>query len=444
MDPNENTSLLQRYPSEEEDSPKGRASLLDGIFTLAKCSIGAGSFALPGAFMKSGLYSGIIGLLLISAISLYTMILTIKNKDIANQRKGKHEQRVDSYPDLGDAVIPGFGKALIQFCMVLTSLGVISVYFIFIGLNLYSAFYGLFNWNITLLESYLFVLPFIIVLSFLRSFKFLGKLAYLGSIFLLLALVFTLVSSFQHGDFSQYSSLKYFGSFEEFFQLLGAAAFIFGVHVMIVPIQQDMKQPERVNEVFGYAGAIVIAVNLPLAIIGYLAFGASSSGLIICNLPQNKFLHAIQIFLSLELLLSIPLDALPAAVTIEEWVGWPLEPVEFRDNVRQKLLRALLILGSWGFAILIPLFFQVLSLVGSLPCCMIAFIIPPVFSIILDYKSKSGFELNAKLISNILLALFGVTILVLTTYSNISDIVHAFKKHETQSLFSSRSTTGVC
>ena len=81
-----------------------------------------------------------------------------------------------------------------------------------------------------------------------------------------------------------------------------------------------MKKPERIKYLVDAACFIVLAVNLPFAVYGYLLFGSETKGYIFENMPGTTFDNVVRLLLSIELSLTFPLVFKPATLVVEEWM----------------------------------------------------------------------------------------------------------------------------
>lgn len=81
-----------------------------------------------------------------------------------------------------------------------------------------------------------------------------------------------------------------------------------------------MKKPERMKYLVDAAYFIVIAVNLPFAVYGYLLFGNEVKGYIFENMPGTTFDNVVRLLLSIELSLTFPIIFKPATLVAEEWM----------------------------------------------------------------------------------------------------------------------------
>jgi len=81
-----------------------------------------------------------------------------------------------------------------------------------------------------------------------------------------------------------------------------------------------MKKPQQMKYVLDAACVIVVAVNLPFALYGYLLFGNGVEGYCFENIPGGTFENIVRLMLSLELSLTFPIVFKPATEVVEEWI----------------------------------------------------------------------------------------------------------------------------
>lgn len=88
----------------------------------------------------------------------------------------------------------------------------------------------------------------------------------------------------------------------------------------MIPLESVMKKPQQMRDVLDAACVIVVSVNLPFALYGYLLFGNQVEGYCFENMPGGTFENIVRLMLSLELTLTFPIVFKPASEVIEEWV----------------------------------------------------------------------------------------------------------------------------
>lgn len=81
-----------------------------------------------------------------------------------------------------------------------------------------------------------------------------------------------------------------------------------------------MKKPQQMKYVLDAACVIVLTVNLPFALYGYLLFGNEVKGYCFENMPGGTFENIVRLMLSLELTLTFPIVFKPASEVVEEWI----------------------------------------------------------------------------------------------------------------------------
>lgn len=81
-----------------------------------------------------------------------------------------------------------------------------------------------------------------------------------------------------------------------------------------------MKKPGHMKYLIDAACFIVIAVNLPFAVYGYLLFGNEVKGYVFENMPGTTFDNIVRFLLSVELSLTFPIVFKPATLVVEEWM----------------------------------------------------------------------------------------------------------------------------
>jgi amino acid permease len=490
-----------------EPTYKSGTHEVPSFFNFVKASIGSGSFVLPWAMKQSGIIVGSAGLILLGVVSAYTMQLLIQCKQRASRGLPPERKREFTFTDVGRVAAGTVGKWSVDFSVILCNIGVCAGYTVFIASNL--------RWAITCLpvgvnpanpqlnvqdfEVYLCLLPILILLTFLPSFKYLAYAAYVGFIFLVVAMITVYVYATKHSFFGVEFGVSYY-EWRTLPQFFGAAAFLFCVHTMVIPVESSMKRPSNMQYVIDAAAFIVVAVNLPFAIYGYLLFGHQVKGYCFENLI-GLYPDIIRLTLALELTLTYPIVIKPPSDVVEEigvliydWahkesnvgriqagykeineedspvreaccaccgkicnpvncvalctcckiIGSKLSavaevikkglrlillPYTKTAGTRRKIVRTLLVwtlraglvLTAFAIAYAIPFFNLIVALVGGLATTIAAFILPPLFHIMLFWRIRP----KGITILNAAIFVFGILASVITTVTTIMSVIDA-------------------
>lgn len=440
----ENTDGARGAPLQLQSPPKG-ASEVATFFNFAKASVGSGSFALPWGILQCGVLLGSAGMILLGIVSVYTMQLILECKKRVGKNLSPEQAHSLTFTDIGNAALGLIGKWSVNIAVLCCNLGVCAGYMIFISSNL--------QWSFTCLsentshgvcftswEIYAIILPVLILLTYLPSFRFLAYAAYVGSVFLAIAMVVVYV----YGGENEFCAVKGVGGQHVRYlpeeaigvaQWFGVTAFLFCVHSMVIPLESSMKRPKNMPLVLDFAALVVVGLNIPFAVYGYLLFGNITQGYIFENLPGGLFNDIVRLFLSLELTLTFPIVFKPASDVMEEiWYNFlmflarvfhlqEINEICHSDRVGYKVIRylmicsirTLLVLISWGVAIGIPRFELCLALVGSFATSTIAFVLPPLFHLSLFWRD--GHQLRRHFHSCFLFV--GVLVTLLATGINL-------------------------
>ncbi|TRZ04159.1 hypothetical protein DNTS_001848 [Danionella cerebrum] len=233
-----------------------------------------------------------------------------------------------------------FGRYLVNFFLVLTQLGFCSVYFVFLAVNIKQVFEGtgvnssvesvIFSSSNSSVEGLvsphlpsgldlrlymLLLLPFIILLSFIRDLRNMAALSALANLCMALSLVFIFTDVLS--DLNDPRHLPYFSTWRKFPFFFGTAIFAFEGIGVVLPLENQMKEPKRFPQALNIGMGFIIILYVTLAMLGYLRFGDDIKGSITLNLPHDswtnqlvKVLYSFGVFVSFAVQFYVPAEIL--------------------------------------------------------------------------------------------------------------------------------------
>lgn len=210
-------------------------------------------------------------------------------------------------------------------------------------------------------------------------------------------------------------SLKAFGGFSVFFYGLGVAVYSFEGVGMVLPLELEAKYKEKFGKVLGLTMAFITLIYGAFGILGYLAFGEETNDIITTNLGSGWISILVQICLCINLFFSFPLMMNPVYEVVER---------RFCDSRYCIWLRWMVVLLASLVALLVPNFADFLSLVGSSVCCMLGFVFPALFHLIVF---KDQMSLKAMILDGFIVVL-GVVMAVSGTWSSVVEIFASHTK----------------
>ena len=258
-------------------------------------------------------------------------------------------------------------------CMLVVSqLGFCSAYILFIAENMSSIFQDSVGRG-TIVAA---CLPIICLLVCVRNVAALAPFSLVADVANLAALA--VVFSTDFGEFKRHEevALGFPVHSDHAGALFGPLPFLFGIFVycfegigMILPLEASMQNRSLFPHVLRLAMLVIVVLFVCFGFTGYCAFGARTDQVITMNLPSDAWAtHAVKSGLSLGLLLTYPMMMQPVFLTFE--TSSDVSPL------RRNLVRCLISTATALLGMSIPGFSTFVSLIGSVACTALAFIMP--------------------------------------------------------------------
>ena len=248
--------------------------------------------------------------------------------------------------------------------------------------------------------------PVLIVLSLIRDIRFLGKTSMiaLSSLFVAIVVIFWtgltnhppihkinyMPTNFFlfFGIAGKYKKKKKNSKFQFFFyyfsnffiiQKLFLVMAYSGISVCI-PIESSMAKPQQYNTVLHITLVFLTALYCGFGLLAYSFFGSKVNAVITDNLRDDWEAMVAKIGLILLLLFGIPVQLYSVYQIIENSLEPKLQKYSrFTSLLITSVIRILILLGTVGLAIVVPLFGLFTNLIGSLCTTVITFVLPPIF-----------------------------------------------------------------
>ncbi|GME93930.1 unnamed protein product [Ambrosiozyma monospora] len=314
---------LPRPHIKHKDKPKGTASTIKAFFLLLKGFVGTGVLFLPKAFYNGGLLMS-IGLLLGFAILSYWCYLILVQTKV--------KIGVSSFGDIGLTIYGKPMKVLILMSIVLSQIGFVAAYIVFTAENIHAFLINVLHVKISIATIVCAEALILMPMSLIRNITKLSLAALLANIFILSGIL-TIVY-FASEDLISWGvspSIQYFNE-DNWSLFIGVAIFAFEGIGLIIPVQESMKYPEQYPKVLLAVILVCSALFIGVGTLGYTTYGDDVQTVVILNLPQDSIaVNSIQFFYALAIMLSVPLQLLPA-VRIMETRLFKRRESEIRSN----------------------------------------------------------------------------------------------------------------
>ncbi|XP_003782075.1 proton-coupled amino acid transporter 3 [Otolemur garnettii] len=423
----------------ENGHPAGDVGLsrMQTLIHLMKCNIGTGLLGLPLAIKNAGLLVGPISMLAIGVLTVHCMAILVNCAQHISQRMQK------AFVNYGEAAMYSletcpnpwlrmhavWGRYTVSFLLIITQLGFCCVYFMFMADNLQQMVEEaqvtsnsceprkilLLTPVLDIRFYMLTILPFLVLLVFIQNLKVLSFFSTLANITTLgsMALIFEYIMQ----GIPYPSNLPLAANWKTFVLFFGTAIFTFEGVGMVLPLKNQMKNPQQFSFVLYLGMSLVISLYICLGTLGYMKFGSDTQASITLNLPNCwlyqsvKLMYSIGIFFTYALQFHVPAEIIIPFAISQVSEQWAL----FVDlSVRTGLVCLTCI-----SAILIPRLDLVISLVGSVSSSALALIIPPILEIITFYSEDMNCVTIAK---DIMISILGLLGCIFGTYQSLHDL----------------------
>mmetsp|Transcript_14035 Transcript_14035/g.34039 ORF Transcript_14035/g.34039 Transcript_14035/m.34039 type:complete len:445 (+) Transcript_14035:2-1336(+) len=413
------------------ESPRQeKCSDFRAFVNILKSYIGSGVLGLPFAYSQGGMVAGMIGMSIVALFSTIAVFLLLDCK----AKLGRHAR---TFGDIGYGAAGKAGHAVVEGCVVLSQLGFCTAYVIFITQNL-ARYVEAIVWP---QELTLLLVPALVCLCWIRSLQVLAPLSLLAIVLILVGLLSVVVASADR--FGQGKDVEQVIP-ETLPIFLGMAIYSFEGIGLAVPIQNSMRKPEHFPFVWILASIIITMVYISFGAFGYSCYGTEVPTIITMVLPDNAVSFLIKVGLCISLLFTYPLAMFPVFEIVEEhWLWNTMHPtveaaeaggergeqtIELQDDgagvatlslVRTRGARVALVLITVTAAIAIPDFSVVMAFIGSVPCNIMAFVLPTFFHLVICWDSMGKVGRGR----DMLLMMIGLLAVGNCTYATVKGLV---------------------
>jgi amino acid permease len=355
------------------EAKRPRCTKLDVAMSVGKLVAGVGSYALPKAFCGAGWVGGLIGMPVIAATCLYCLRLLLHCRDKAHGGGAGGSGDADglapecSSPAAADcAPVPNARYAhsyadTMRVCLGPRTAAVLPVLSFFAA---FGACAGYIDFMVPLLaESVLgdyssssssssggggggggspqpaaleqstrlavtlCAAPVFIILCWIRSFRYLAWTSVVGDVAFVVAQLTVYSDGLARnglaaahgvpGSGGPLVALSPPGS-PGFGDFVGAAVFLYGISLFVLPMQAAMARPEEFGDAVGMAFGATLGVNMGVGLLGYAIWGAGVQAIVIENMAPSWYKTGVRLLLVLDMTVSFPIVITPAREMLEE------------------------------------------------------------------------------------------------------------------------------
>lgn len=449
-DDEEGKELMGRPPRWHEDTagedeahppPKG-GDLTSAVLGIIKGMVGPAILYLPHGFAKAGWLFAIPCLILSTFLFLSSSACLLdawklesaKSNHVDNLLQKTAKRTVLSYPELAHRALGPTGEAFVKIGIAFMQSGVCLTYLIFVPQNLKTVTYILFGYDI---DASYFVIVMLIVeipMSWIRDIRKLTITNLLANALILYGLVACLAIALSTAVESneglgpiaelafRFSKLDAFSS-EGWFLFIGTSVLLFeGTITLLVPLQEAVYRREDRKQFPVVYQKVILSIICFYCIFGmccWVSFGNDVKTVMTTSLPSGPLATTVQLAYSTAVIFTFPLQNFPSleiatrsiATLMTNTCGKGSTLLQNRNVIASFLVFLLALVGIASMDSLD----KVVSLMGGLLGCPLAFIFPPLIHNEIDPNLSEGRKRK-----NLMIAGLGFCAMIVATITTLA------------------------
>ena len=388
----------------EKPSDDRRASAFLAGWNVTNLIQGTGILGVPYAVRMGG-WASVATIVLVALVCCYTGKLLVDCLYEESKRTGARKRVRINYPEVGEAVWPGWGNRVVSVIQVCEMFGGLVMYIVLLATVFNDILagqtsLGIYKWSVVCAFAAL-PMAFVSRMSVIAWFSMISVFALLSNIATIIIFCIT-----EYSDMSL-SNIPAFNP-ESFPIGFGVIVFSYTAHAVFPGIEGSMREPNQYPMMMNIAFLLSAIVKVLLGLLAVLRFGENTEQSITVNMNISPVFSMITTVLVVtNVYLAFPLNLF---VVLETW-DTKLSPYFPHLKKESKhhwfwliLTRTMIMTCGLFVAIVVPHFALVMGLVGSFTGTCLSFVFPCIFHIKLKWKMLQWYNILLKIV----IAVFGV------------------------------------
>mmetsp|Transcript_72726 Transcript_72726/g.151845 ORF Transcript_72726/g.151845 Transcript_72726/m.151845 type:complete len:617 (-) Transcript_72726:142-1992(-) len=331
--------------------------------SIFKANMGTNVLYMPHSFEEGGWLVGMIFMAGLCFLSVICVARLIEAKDGSQESFGDIMERAAGKP----------GRTATNICIVLLQTGTCCCYLVNVANMLEESLGHFIDSRILILIEGLLVSPLVLI----RKVSKLSPVNIFGGVLTMLGIAFTFAAlgvRWGQDGTSDVEAVRPKG----LLVCLGIACFTFEGIGLAIPVYESARDPLKFVPVYGATIFFMMSLIAVMSFLGYFCFGEDTNTLILINLGKGWVSDCIRIMFSLVMMVSFPLQMLPAIRIVESIFLMPSRP-QTCDKHLKSAFRVLFVLLVAGVAIgASTALDNFVSLIGAVCGLPLAFIFPAI------------------------------------------------------------------
>uniref|UniRef100_A0AC35U783 Aa_trans domain-containing protein n=1 Tax=Rhabditophanes sp. KR3021 TaxID=114890 RepID=A0AC35U783_9BILA len=362
---------------------EGMGWIVTCLFIVGETA-GCGLIVMASAMVATGLYGGIVMILIGAVMCSYTGIQLSENWTILQERWPEYRNHCRKpYPSMGLRAIGPRFQTFVSACLNITQFGTAVVFLLLAAKNIENFLATYIEIHVNSCWIVIFVALFMLPFTFLKSPKDFWW-AVIGAM-ITTTIAVGLIIYGAVGDYKTCSIHNNYPSIEysKFFMTFGTVMFAYGGHGAFPTIQHDMKKPYHFTRSVLLAFLIIVTMYLPVSIMGYITYGDSLRDSVIPSLQNLIVQQAVNMLITIHVICALTIVFNPLNLEFEDFFNVPHHMGIKRVVARTAMMAAVVFVAES-----VPQFGVLLDLVGGSTITLMALVFPVIFNLFLSAANK--------------------------------------------------------
>ncbi|CAD8190975.1 unnamed protein product [Paramecium pentaurelia] len=361
---------------QQKVAPKKQSSYKGATLTLFKTFVGSGILALPYSFAKGGYVLSTIVFVLLSLLINYQQVNFIMMAD-----KYRQPNQLMDYSKFIEITLGARYRSFSKLIVGSMQWGCCISYVIFFMEFFEIAFYG--NDTSTFQHQLYYLLIALLILlpmTLIQNMAVFTKVSAIANGLIVFPLVMIIVSAIQAIINESYPKKYHLIDFSGLSTMIGVSIYSFEAVGVLLNIQSSMQKKEKFQRLLQLTTIAVVLLFIIFSLVCGFGYGIDINQIVLFNLQDNPFMAVVQISYAIGLLLSFPVQLLPAFQILEgnEKVNSYIYKSQDSANRKRIIIRMVQVVLLSLIAMFIPQFAVFLSLVGGFSGSALQFYFPLV------------------------------------------------------------------
>ena len=266
------------------------------------------------------------------------------------------------------------------------------------------------------------------IFSWVPSLRNISFFSLLGDLALLVAMgvvVYYGATTYEIKPITQYPPINW----ETLPSFYGPVVFLFGIHMLVLPLQAEMEKPSLFEPVLSFSLVVVLLSNMAFALFSYLLYDTHihPDDPITSSLPDGSLLLRIAaIALCGDLLFTFTIVFVAGRDVVESSL-FDNKDESRRTHFKRCIVRSIMVAICTAIAVLLfKNFGNLVGLIAGLTFSVLCFVLPPIVYLLRlwPYEFAEGGGLKwFFLVLNLFIIVVGFVTAVLTTYQAIAGML---------------------